>query len=104
MIDANRNRLAGSVRAEQTGRPNERWVWSIIIPSSGGTGGPPPNGAERTRAEALQAMKAAWLAYDDRPDWPPLQSASRLSPPPLEGMGPWRHGEEPRGWKRAGRL
>lgn len=100
VIDANRNRTVGFIRGEQLGLPREQWVWGITVPPAARDRTLTPGGTEPTRHEALAALKAAWLTYEDDPNWPPLQSAAWLAPGPREGMGPWRPGDEPRGWQR----
>lgn len=101
IIDAARNRTIGSVKGEQIGRPQERWVWGISVPPAPGVRALAPSGKEATRDQALAAMKAAWITYLDEPGWPPPQSTSWLAPGPKDGQGPWRPGDEPRGWQHA---
>ncbi len=101
VIDCNRNRIVGTIRGEQLGQPREQWVWGITVPTAAPVRAMTPGGTAPTRHEAVDALKAAWLTYEDEPDWPPRQSTAWLAPGPREGMGPWRPGDEPRGWQRA---
>lgn len=101
IIDTARNRTIGTVRGDQIGRPGERWAWGIGVPPAAGVRALAPSGKEPTRDQALAAMKAAWITYLDEPDWPPRASTTWLEPGAKDGQGPWRPGDEPRGWKPA---
>jgi hypothetical protein len=100
VIDAARNRVVGRIRGEQIGLSLEHWVWAVTVPPAVGVGSLTPSGKVASRAEALADFKAAWVTYHDEPNWPPPQSTAWMAPGPKDGQGPWRPGEEPRGWPR----
>lgn len=98
VIDAARNRVVRRIWGEQIGLSLEHWVWAVTVPPAVGVGSLTPSGKAGSRDEALASLKAAWLAYHDEPNWPPPQSAAWLAPRPKDGQGPWRFGEQPRGF------
>lgn len=97
VFDASRNRIAGRIRGELIGSVQEFWFWAIAIPST--ECAPPPSGKAVSRSAALADFRNAWESYAAEPNWPPPQSTTWLALSPTLGMGPWRPGDEPRGWK-----